>query len=418
MPAFQVFFSRFSLRSPGNRRWRNVLMVNRGGVGAVLGRERAAVGFVCLAGGGFFLLRHDLSTQTRSSRLAKSVPTADVLGRLPLIFEPNQGQAAPTEKFEARGSGYGLYLTANEAVLTVRDGSVQSSKGDDPAAVVKMQFAGANPGSEPYGDERLPGHSNYFLGNDRSKWQTGIPQFGRVRYRDLYQGIDLDFYGKQGRLEYDFEVNPGADPKRIALEFRGAKHVEVAANGDLVIAAGDRELRFQAPRIYQKSSLGTSTVDGKFVLLGDRVGFELGAYDRSRALVIDPVLTFSTFLGGSGTESCATIAGTAFVPHCPGIALDFAGNVYIAGATTNTSAGWPGTPDTGLAGTAPDVFVARISGVSTAPTLDYVTFIGGEGTDYPTGVAVDSGSNVYVAGITNSQKYPTVNGFQPALSSA
>jgi len=344
------------------------------------------------------------------------MPSADVLGRLPLIFEPNQGQAVSQVKFEARGSGYGLFLTRDEAVLTVHDGSARSAKGEP--AVVKMQFVGANPGSEPYGDQRLPGHSNYFLGNDPSQWRTNIPQFRRVAYRDLYRGVDLDFYGRQGRLEYDFEVNPGADPNQIALEFQGAKHLEVAANGDLVIAAGASELHFQAPRIYQTSALGTNPVDGKFVVRGDRVGFELGPYDRSRALVIDPVLTFSTFLGGSGTESCAAIAGTTFVPHCPGIALDFAGNVYIAGATTNTSAGWPGTPDTGHAGTPPDVFVARISGVNTAPTLDYVTFIGGEGTDYPTGVAVDSGSNVYVAGNTNSQHYPTVNGFQLTPSSA
>src|SRR5215475_13473637 len=142
-------------------------MVNRGGVGAVLARGRAAVVFLCLASGGFFLLRHDFSTP--SSRPAKSMPTADVLGRLPLIFEPNQGQAAPPTKFEARGSGYGLYLTASEAVLSFRDGSARSPKGDHRTALLKMQFAGANPASEPYGDERLPGHSNYFLGNDRSK---------------------------------------------------------------------------------------------------------------------------------------------------------------------------------------------------------------------------------------------------------
>lgn len=393
-------------------------MVNRGGVGAVLARGRAAMIFLCLASGGFFLLRHDLSTQTSASRLAKSMPSADVLARLPLIFEPNQGQAAPQVKFQARGSGYGLYLTASEAVLTVRDESARSAKGQHPSALVKMQFAGANPDSEPYGNQSLPGHSNYFLGNDRTKWRSNIPQFQRVRYRDLYRGVDLDFYGKQGRLEYDFEVNPGADPNQIALKFQGAKHLEVAANGDLVIAAGENELRFQAPRVYQTSSLGTTPVDGRFVVHGDRVSFQLGAYDRTRALVIDPVLSFSTFLGGSGTESCATIAGATFVPHCPGIALDFAGNIYIAGATTNTGAGWPGTPDTGLAGTAPDVFVARISGVNTAPTLDYVTFVGGEGIDYPTGVGVDSGSNVYIAGTTNSQKYPTVNGFQLAPSSA
>src|SRR5215467_14105297 len=131
-------FVRFSLQSPGNRQWRNFLMVNRGGVGAVLARGRAAMVFVCLAFGGFFLLRHDISTQTGASRPAKSISPTDVLGRLPLIFEPNQGQAAPPTKFEARGSGYGLYLTASEAVLSFRDGSARSPKGDHRTALLQM----------------------------------------------------------------------------------------------------------------------------------------------------------------------------------------------------------------------------------------------------------------------------------------
>jgi hypothetical protein len=163
-----------------------------------------------------------------------------------------------------------------------------------------MQFAGAT-SSGVSGVERLPGHTNYFIGNDPSRWQRNVAQFGRVRYDQLYPGIDLDFYGREGHLEYDFTVAPGADPRQIALKFDGSETLEVAENGDLVLTSAGREIRFQAPRVYQKSRAGDEAVAGRFVLLAkDRAGFEIGAYDSSRELVIDPVLAFSTYLGGSG----------------------------------------------------------------------------------------------------------------------
>ena len=159
---------------------------------------------------------------------------------------------------------------------------------------------------------QLPGRSNYFIGNDPSRWRRNVPQFSRVQYRNLYSGIDLDFYGKQGRLEYDFEVAPGADPNQIALDFKGTKNLQVAANGDLVLTVDGGEVRFEAPHIYQTTSAGTQPVAGSFVLRTEnRVAFRVGDYDRSRALVIDPVLTFSTYLGGSGAESCTAITGAA-----------------------------------------------------------------------------------------------------------
>jgi hypothetical protein len=187
-----------------------------------------------------------------------------------------------------------------------------------------------------------------------------------VRYSDLYPGIDLEFYGKQGRLEYDFEVNPGADFRQIALEFSGTQGLTIGANGDLVLMIHGRELRFEAPRLYQENSSARQRVDGRFVLQGrDRVGFEVGEYDRSRTLVIDPVLSFSTYLGGSGGESCTAIATPplGFVPHCPSITVDSAQRVYVAGATTNTAA-FP-APAAGAGQIPPlgggsDVFVTRL----------------------------------------------------------
>jgi hypothetical protein len=280
-----------------------------------------------------------------------------------------------------------------------------------------MHFRGANPQPRLDATDRLPGHSNYILGNDPSRWLHNIPQFSRVRYHELYPGVDLDFYGMQGRLEYDFEVYPGADPAQIELGFSGARDLRIDKSGDLVIGINDQELRFRAPHVYQQTAGGKETVKAAFVLRDkDRVAFELGDYDRGRTLVIDPVLSFSTYLGGSGQESCAAVAGATFVPQCPGIAVDSASRIYIAGVTTSTG-GWPtpSAPATTIPpGGSADVFIARVSNSG----LDYLTFIGGSAADYPAGIGVDSGFNVYVAGTTTSADYPVVNGAQTSAGSA
>ena len=390
-------------------------MGNRGRVGAIFARGRAPVILALLLVGGAFLLRRDVTAtpahnSPAGSALSNPQQIQAALGRLPLSFEPNQGQSDSRVKFLAHGNGYGLYLTTSEAVLALPQ---RNKDGNRP--VVEMQFGGANQAAQLAGTSLLPGKSNYFIGNDPSRWHRNIPQFSRVQYRNLYSGIDLDFYGKQGRLEYDFEVAPGADPGQIALDFKGTKNLQVAANGDLVLTHDGGDLRFEAPHMYQTSSAGTQTVAGSFVLRSDnRVAFQIGAYDRSRALVIDPVLTFSTYLGGSGDESCTAItsAPAGFVPHCPAIAVDSASKVYVAGATTS-SASFPvpsgGTPPP-LNGGA-DVFLVRFNSSGTA--LDYTTYIGGSGTEYPSGVGVDNGFNVYVAGTTNSPDFPTTtNAYQ------
>jgi hypothetical protein len=188
--------------------------------------------------------------------------------------------------------GYALYLTNGDAVLALPAARPNAAG----LSVVSMRLAGASENAEIAGTEQLPGHSNYFIGNDPTRWHRNIPQFGRVRYRDVYPGVDLDFYGKQGRLEYDFDVHPGADLRQIELDFSGTQGMTVAANGDLVLSVGGRELRFQSPHVYQQSDAGVQPVAGKFLLRGqDRIAFEVGDYDRSRTLVIDPVLSFSTY---------------------------------------------------------------------------------------------------------------------------
>jgi Beta-propeller repeat/Domain of unknown function DUF11 len=363
---------------------------------------------------------------------------ASIYGHLPLSFEPNQGQTDPQVKFLARGGGYGLYLTESEAVLALHARGEQNS-------IIRMSLDRANRGEIVDAQEELPGKSNYFIGNDPANWHRNIPQFARVRYHDVYPGIDLVYYGHQGKLEYDFEVSPGADPKQIALEFQGSPRLTLTAAGDLSIATEAGKVQLQAPRVYQQIGDEDRAIAGKFVLLSDnQVAFEIGAYDRTKRLVIDPILTYSTYLGGSGDESCskienlASISTAQFTPGCPAVAVDAAFRTYVAGATTSTD--FPGvaagsgfqkcldTPPpnptspvspspcpSGLSNS--DVFVVRFNAAGTG--LDFATYLGGSGTDVTGGIAVDANFNVHLAGTTNSSNFPTLlTSFQPTPLSA
>ena len=361
-----------------------------------------------------------------SSRLFASNPPLNVThaqdrrevlatyGHLPLIFEPNQGQTDAKVKFMAHGRGYGLYLTDQEAVLALQHFVGSSRKAG--TSVVSMKLSGASSVGEPVGDDPLPGKTNYLIGNDPAKWHRDIPQFARVRYRKVYPGIDLVYYGNQGQLEYDFEVLPGGDPKAVALKFSGSRKLNIDANGDLILTLEGSNVRLQAPRVYQKVGAEERSVAGRFELRGqgkDEVGFELGPYDRTRTLIIDPKLAYSTYLGGSGAESCSAITNMAFTPGCPAIAVDAASNAYVAGATTSTD--FPQTtgeyqPALGAGATA-NAFVAKFNSIG---QLVFATYLGGDRTDYTAGIAVDSGFDIVVAGTTNSGNFPT-NGSNAAF---
>jgi len=239
-----------------------------------------------------------ISLQDIGSRQTDAqVRAHSLLSGLPLRFEPNQGQgnldlADARARFVARGPGFGLFLGSEGATLTLlsRDRFRQN-----PAAqihAVQMKLSGANQVPTLSGLDLLPGKSNYLLGNDPQKWRTGVPHYARVRYESIYPGINLVFYGDQGQLEYDFEVAPGTDPTQAELEFRGADEVQLQ-DGALVIRTGQGSVALQAPRVYQEIAGQRRSVDGKFVLRGaNRAGFAIGPYDRSRELIIDPILTF------------------------------------------------------------------------------------------------------------------------------
>jgi uncharacterized repeat protein (TIGR01451 family) len=348
---------------------------------------------------------------------AKALPAArahSLFAGLPLMFEPNQGQADldPSDsraRFVARGSGYSLFLGSQGAILNLVSQSA-NSRGASPLPnanktprtvqleALQMKLAGANLNASVSGMDPLPTIANYLIGNDPSRWRTNVPQFTRVRYHDLYPGIDLVFYGNQGRLEYDFQVAPGANPSRAQLEFDGAQRLELK-DGDLVIHSRTTSVRLAAPAVYQQIAGRRHSVNAKFVLLGsNRAGFAVGDYDHSRELVIDPVLYLSTYFGGSGDELGTTVA------------IDAAGNIYLAGSTTSPTlpAGTQTTVlQSALVGTQ-NVYIAKITpGQSTL--LDYVTYLGGNGIDTPVGIGVDASGDAYVAGTTSSTNFPTTS---------
>ena len=333
-------------------------------------------------------------------------PTLKTYRELPLIFEPNQGQTDPRVKFLAHGGVYGLFLTADSAVLRLQHASPSGKQ----VSAFSMKLVDANPHAEAEGTDPLPGKSNYFIGNDPAKWHRDIPQFARVRYASVYPGIDLVFYGNHRRLEHDFEVRPGSDPHQVSLRFEGTQGMSIDARGDLVIAIEGGDVRLQAPRVYQKFGEEERSVQGHFELRGENeIGFALQEYDRSRTLVIDPILTYSTYLGGSGDEGCSLIlTPTSPVPisGCPAVAVDSAANAYIAGPTTSTDFPTvsPLPKGTTLVGTA-NVFVSKFNAAGSA--LLFSTYLGGNGTDHTAGVAVDQGFDVLVAGTTSSTNFPT-----------
>jgi uncharacterized repeat protein (TIGR01451 family) len=344
---------------------------------------------------------------SRSQEAAQS-QARSLFASLPLSFEPNQGQANldpadPRARFVARGSGYSLILGSEGAILNL---SSKAPRSPDPSRheaaltrieTLRMKLAGANPNATVSASDPLPGKSNYIVGNDPAKWRRQVPQFARVRYQNIYPGINLVFYGNQGRLEYDFQVAPGCDPAQAELEFDGARQLELI-DGALVVHATEGSVRLESPRVYQEIAGRQQPVEGSFVLRGPkRAGFAIGPYDRSRQLVIDPLVNFSTYFGGALDEQNTSVA------------LDGSGNIYLTGSTNSPNLATTGVYQTTLRTGARNVYIAKISPPlgSTPPVLQYVTYLGGSGSDFPVGIAVDAGGDPFVAGTTTSIDFPT-----------
>src|SRR6266513_56732 len=347
-------------------------------------------------------------------------------GKLPLHFEANQGQTNKDVQFVSRGAGYSLYLTANEAVLVLaapnpdakREGATPAWPGAKTtqvkAVALRMSLVGAVRKPRVGGIDELPGKANYFIDNNPARWRTHVPTYAKVQYREVYPGIDLVYYGNQRELEHDFVVAPGANPKKIVLDFEGAEKIEINAEGDLVLHTAAGIVRQRRPVIYQTIDGVRREIDGAYVLKGaKRVGFKLATYDRRLPLVIDPVLSYSTYLGSGGgaiTGNCCR--GN---DHGTGIAVDADGNAYITGDTFSDD--FPTTAGAFQTAGAPsfDVFVTKLNPSGSA--LIYSTYLGGSSADWGSGITLDSDGNAYVSGTTSSTNFPTTAGaFQPTFA--
>ena len=337
-------------------------------------------------------------------------------GRLPLAFEANHGQTDGQVQFLARASGYQLFLTRGDAVLAFRASATESRAsggvpaktqlaqptGDMKQAVVRMALEGANPDPHVMGLEQLPGKVNYLRGNDPDEWQTNVPAYAKVRYEAVYAGIDLVYYGHGRQLEYDFIVAPGADPHAITLSFEGADSMYLDAGGALVLTTAAGPVRFHKPLVYQETDGRRQSVAGEYVRKGTgRMGFRVGGYDIARALVIDPVLSYSTYLGGSALDAGVDIA------------VDGTGAAYVTGLTQSldfpTRVPVQSTLNNGV-----DAFVAKLSPDGSG--LVYATYLGGGNSDQGSNIAVDATGAAYIVGLTQSRDFPIQSAVQPTLA--
>jgi hypothetical protein len=326
-------------------------------------------------------------------------------GKLPMSFEENRGQTAASVKFLSQGQGYDMFLTSSGVTMSLAPPAALSHP--DHHAVVRMNFAGAHTPAIS-GEARQAATSSYFLGNDPSKWVTGAPTYARVHYGGLYPGVDLLFYGNQRQLEYDFVLAPGADPKAIRLQFDGVDGLRLDSAGNLVLQTATGEILQHKPLAYQQFAGARRLVDGRYVIQsGHRVAFEIARYDKHQPLVIDPVLTFATYLGSETLVDGLT--GTY-----PAVAVDSQGNAYMTGF--NGGSTFPGNPTVlGPGGT--DVFVAKLNPSGTA--LLYSVVLGGGFMDVGGGIAVDGAGHAYITGFTSSPNFPVSAGAsQPGINGA
>jgi len=400
--------------------------------------------FIVVAAGALLLLagssrRRDLHI-LRPAASANASATSDqkskaleAFHKAPMSFTVNQGQTDERVKFISRGAGYILFLTPDGAVMKLQSAgpvaeqaaqekdnataaSLMPYVGDHlagvsgrqsfrDAAVLNMRVVGANPAAGVTGSDQLPNTSNYFLGNDPAKWRTNVPNFEKVRYTGIYPGVDMVYYGSLGQLEYDFVVKPGADPSAIALRFgsgaEGEKELSagIDSNGDLVAHLDSGNIHFHKPVIYQTGAGGKTLIDGGYVLrAGGQVGFEVGAYDRSRELVVDPSIAYSTYLGGTNID----------VGY--GVTVDCCGSAFIVGGTFSTDFPVTAGDVQGTNAGAEDIFITKF--VASASTEEYSTYVGGSGDDVATDIHLDDLGDMTVTGYTLSPNFPLVNWIQ------
>lgn len=392
---------------------------------------------------------------------ASTPPTPTRYGQHPLTFEPNQGQTGATAQYLARGLGHNFFLSATDATLALqrRVGPAGSSQ----RAVLRMQLVGANPLAPAQAQEQQPGRSNYIRGRNPATWRTNVPNFAKVRYSNVYPSIDTIYYGTtQRQIEFDFIVRPGGNPGVIRLAYPGVSTPRLDAQGRLVLSTAGGDVLQRAPVLYQLQGTTRQPVAGRYLLTGGQIGFQItGSYDPTRVLYIDPVVDYSSYLGGSQDDSGEGIAvesdGTAYVvgtttsPDLPpplistyagngdafvtkldpngipvfttyfgggaedsgqGIALVPNGNEFlITGTTRSSDLPLAGVPYQGFLRGVSDAYAARLKNSDGTPI--YITYLGGDGEETGKSIAADGSGRAYLAGITKSSNFPTTfGGFQ------
>ncbi|HEX8852474.1 MAG TPA: SBBP repeat-containing protein, partial [Pyrinomonadaceae bacterium] len=327
----------------------------------------------------------------------------EAYGRMELSFEANHGQADASVDFLARGVGYTLFLKSQEAVFVMsRRDAAEDARPQSPAKALRMKLAGADARAGVEGADELAGKVNYFMGDDPARWRVDIPTYRRVRYSEVYPGVDVVYYGNQRQLEYDFVVAPGADARAVSVEFEGADKVEVDASGDLLLTIGEEVIRQLKPVIYQEIAGARRTVEGGYMVDSQgRVRFSLGEYDAERTLVIDPVIVYSTYLGGRDAELTRAMT------------IDSAGNAYVTGFTRSIDFPTAHALQNSL-DSIQDVFVTKLD--ASGKTAIYSTYLGGSGREEARGIAADSSGNAYLTGFTNSPDFPLANAIQSSVN--
>lgn len=354
---------------------------------------------------GFAPSQNDKATRARAR---------EIYSIMPIAFEANYGQVDSQVKFLSRGAGYTVFLTSTEAVMMLRSRESEIKSQNQFALtddVLRMKLARSNAEPEIEGLDKLPGKRHYLKGNDPRRWQTNLDQYAKVKYTDVYPGIDLVYYGNQRSLEYDFVLSPGADPEAIHLSFEGAERSFISSTGDLVLETTAGEIRQPRPVAYQEIEGVMKPVDCRFSLRQNNVSFELSEYDASRPLVIDPVLTYATYLGESGP---GVFSSSRF-----DFKVDSSGNVYVVGLTESLD--FPTTEGAfqRAHGGDVDVVVTKLDATGVAV---YSSYLGGRGEEPLTkfavlslAYAIDESGNIYLTGGTDSPDFPTTQGaFQRA----
>ena len=332
-----------------------------------------------------------------------------ILAALPMSFEANIGQSDPRVKFLAHAPGYSLFLTDQEAVLSLPSDSPspasaqagdpllqnrirlreETLRNEEPLRTVRLRFVDANKPAAIAGSDPLPGKTNYFIGSDPTQWHANVPNYSAVKYSGIYSGVDAVFHGDNQRLEFDFNVAPGSDPHAIVLEVDGAQQIRLNRRGDVLLRMdATRDVVMGKPHIYQQAPDGRREIAGHYVLAShNRIAFALGPYDHKQALVIDPTVDYATYLGGNDAD------------RAEGIAVDSSGNTYIAGDTTSTN--FPTTTgsyqttcvDCKAGVSYGEGFVTKLS--PDGSSLIYSTYLSGASIF---GIAVDSAGSAYVTG--------------------